>query len=1273
MSQHGLLIRSFIPFVPKKNKKVPTLGHKASPFFGGNVTKRFFPIAALTFLLTLSGIGIAQVATTSLRGVVKDPSGAVVPGAKITLTNGATGQVFSATSSAAGEYTLIQIPPARYTIDVTATGFGDQKKTAELLVNQPATIDFTMTVQATAEVINVSAQAQTLNTTDASLGNSANNALIQALPSETRNVPDLLSLQPGVLYLPTTNDSRSGAVNGGRSDQGNITLDGVDDNDQVNGYAFTGVLRETQDSIEEFRVTTGDANADSGRSSGAQVSMVTKSRTNRFHGAAYEYNRPTFTVANDWFNKQAELSSDLPNIPGKLIRNIFGGAVGGPIKKDKLFFFGNYEGSRLAENAEVVQTDPTASYKAGILTYQDASGNNHTLSPAQVATLDASCQVCNTAAYPYPPGPNPNALAFFASLPTANGTLEPDGLNEGSYAFSSPNPIRLNTTIGRIDYVPSDKHRIFVRGNLQKDVTASTEQFPGQGPQSTIEDNTKGVTGGDTWTISSHLINDVRYGYIRQGFSNRGVGSGDYVDFRFLSTPTAETRTSITSVPVNNIVDNLSWNKGKQTFQVGANWRLIHQNFQTDALSFDSGSTNPYWLGGVAPGPSDLGAGFGNSYLIAYANLVGDVPYVTDYYNYHVSSASSATLLSDGAFLIKHFKANEYEWYVQDSWQAMPNLTLTFGLRHSILQTPWETAGQEITPTVDTHSWYEARESAALEGQIDEPDLAFSPSGPYYNKPGYYPKSKDNFAPRFAVAYSPDGKTSIRAGAGIYYDHFGEALVNNFGQNGQFGISSAITNPASIYQTETAPRFINRTTLPFNNGIGASTEAFPYTPADYNALITTGLDSRMKTPYSESFDLSVQREIPGGFTVEGAYVGRLGRHLLQSVDLAEPTDFVDPGGGGDYYTAGTQLSKLVDANADNPLASVPAIKYFEDMFPWMANFDYSGESATQAIYSDEWAPSRENLGATTALIDLDLYCGTAFQNPYSGDYPAYPCPSNFTSRFWQYQFASLFSLSSMGMSYYNSGQITLRHPMSHGLQMDVSYTYSTSIDEGSDAERSPALETGNFSIIFNTWKPQLNRGFSDFDTRHLLTADYVYQLPFGQGKALLGGANRWADAFVGGWQLSGILRSTSGLPWSIYEPGYTTNWTYSSYGVVTGPLKVHRHFNAQGNPAYFDSPATINNGVLTGSPVRLPYPGEAGERNLFRGDGYFDLDSGLAKNWKIGEFGALKFAWEVYNVTNTVRFDPASIGAGLTGGNLGVASSLLSSPRRMQFSLRYDF
>jgi hypothetical protein len=1262
-----------------------------------------FVVACLLSLCTVASL--AQNATTSLRGVIKDPTGAFVPGATITLSNGATGQKITATSNGSGDYQLQQILPAKYTITVAAPGFGSQVKSAELLVNQPATVDFSLSVRGSTEVVDVTESAQTLNTIDASLGGSTDNATIQALPSEERNVPDLLSLQPGVFFLPPpTNpalaDSRSGAVNGGRSDQGNITLDGVDDNDQVRGLAFTGVLRETQDSVEEFRVTTSNADADAGRSSGAQVSLVTKSGTNKFHGAAYEFFRPSDTVSNDYFNKQAQLSSGLDNRPPKKIRNIFGADLGGPIFKDKLFFFGNYEGERIAESAVVSQIAPTALYQQGILQYvgdipgtgsatTNPSTESDTISAAQVAQLDGACTVCNTTAYPNPPGPNPNALAYFNSMPAANGTSLGDGVNEGSYTFPSPNPKTLNTSIVRLDYVPSTSQRIFARGNLQKDTTGATEQFPGQGASSTTVDNTKGLTFGDTWTINQNMVNDIRYGYIRQGYSDIGVGSGDYVDFRFLANATAETRNTVVSVPVNNIVDNFSLTKGKHNIEVGVNWRLIHQNRTSNSSSFDNASTNPYWLKGNPPDPSTINGpsgtpldavdgGFQNSYEIAYANLVGTVPSVTVVSNYDITSASSATLLGDGTPLARHFKANEYEAYAQDSWRILPNLTITAGLRYTILQTPYETSGQEVAPTIDTHAWYLKRESAALQGQVYEPDLTFAPSGKYYNKPGFYPENKNNIAPRFSIVYSPDTKTTFRAGAGMYYDHFGEGLINTFDQNGSFGISSAVTNPAGILTSENSPRFTGRHNIPpgVNPLVSPATETFPFTAPQGNFAITWGIDNKLKTPYTEAFDASMQHEFPGGFTFELAYVGRLGNHLLQSLDLAEPVDYTDPQGGGDYYTAGGALSKEVDENGGDPTATVQAIPYFENVFPFMANivvtdpntgaivYDGTGKSATQNIYAEEWAPYRYNYGATTSLADIDFYCN-------------YGCPAGYQSKFWQDQFSSLYALSTIGKSYYNAAQFTLRHPMHHGLQMDVSYTFSKSIDWGSDAERTSEFSSGvafaNSSII-NTWKPYLNKGVSDFDTANLVTADWVYVIPVGKGKAVLGTANPFVEALLGGWQSSGIFRATSGLPFSFFEPGWTTDWQQEGYGIVTDPtIKAHKHRDGAGNVLYFQNANAINSGVYNGSPVRLPYPGETGERNNFRGDGYFDLDSGLAKAWGLGKLGNLKFTWEVYNITNTNRFDPFLIGSSLTGGNLGTASALLTTPRRMQFSMRYDF
>ena len=1056
-----------------------------------------------------------------------------------------------------------------------------------------------------------------------------------------------------------------------------MTLDGVDDNDQVRGLAFTGVLRATQDSTEEFRVVTSNANSDSGRSSGAQVSIVTKSGTNKFHGALYEYHRPTFTVANDFFLKSAQLSSGEANRPPKLIRNIFGGDLGGPIRKDKLFFFVNYEGTRQAESGIVQRTVPTALYQQGVIQYTATDGSTVALSPTQVTTLDAGCTVCGATAYPSGPGPNPNALAFLNSYPAANGTQLGDGLNTGSFTFSSPHPITLNTTIVKFDYIPSDKHRIFARGNLQKDTTGGLEQLPGQGPSSRLIDNSKGMTFGETWTISPTIVNDIRYGYVRQGYGNSGVGHGDYVDFRFLDTPTAETRSTIISVPVNNVIDNLNITRGTHNIQIGGNWRLVHQNRSSDSNSYNSASTNPYWLSGSPYDPTTLGqpsvdSGFSNSYQIALANLLGTVPSVTTISNYAVTSPTTGSLLNDGAAIDRHFKANEFEYYLQDSWRIKPNLTMTFGIRHTLLQTPYETKGQQVTPTIDTHAWFTQRETAALAGQVYEPNLDFAPSGKYYNKPGFWPKSKNNIAPRFAIVYAPGNKTSIRAGAGLYYDHYGEGLVNTFDQNGSFGLSTAVTNPAGTVSYGNSPRFTGRQALPTAPGggyVAPTTQAFPYPAPLGNFAITWGLDSKLKTPYTEAFDLSFQREIGGGFTLETAYVGRLGRHLLQSIDLAEPVDFVDPQGGGDYYSAGTALSKLVDANGGDPSASVGAIPYFENVFPFMANLGGNGQSATQNIYTNEWAPYRSNLGATTALADIDFFC-------------VYTCPAGYQSKFWQNQFSSLYALSTIGMSYYNALQVTLRHPISHGLQVDLNYTYSRSIDMGSDAERSSIYSNGvafSSSEIINTWKPYLNRAVSDFDTTHIVTANYLYQLPVGRGRAFGANTNRFVDAIIGGWTNSGILRATSGLPFNLFEPGWTTDWDEEGFGVVTdkNAVKVHRHFDANGNPQFFTNPAAINGGISSGTPVRLPYPGEAGQRNNFRGDGYFSLDSGLKKTWTIREGNRLELAWEVYNVTNTFRFDTSSaagnFGSGLTGGNLGISSAQLGSPRRMQFSLRYDF
>jgi len=1242
----------------------------------------------LLCILSTANLLFSQVASTSLRGTIKDPSGALVPGAKVTITNNATGASFDTVADNSGTYIFAQIPPAKYLIKATAQGFGDQSKTAELLVNQPATINFSLTIQASTETVDVSAVAQTLNTTDASIGNAVGNATIEAMPMDGRDPISLLSLQPGVLFMgesigltdktsPNYQDSRQGAVSGARSDQGNVTLDGVDNNDQVNGYAFNGVLRSTLDSTEEFRVTTADSNADAGRSSGAQLSLLTKSGTNKLHGSLYEYHRPSNMVANDWFLKNQQLTDGDSNRPTKYIVNTFGGSIGGPVLKNKLFFFYNYEGQRLATNRPVSQITPSATFMSGQVGYFAADGSTVLLTPQQVAQLDTGCTRC-----PNGPGVDQAVLDYLSDEPTSTVLAAGDGINNGTYNFSSPAPSRLNTNIAKIDFTPSAKHHFFVRGNLQKDFAAGTQQFPGQPPSSSLEDNSKGLAFGYTLFATQNIVNDLRYAYIRQGYSSAGVGQGDYVTIRFLSQPTAQTRSSIVNVPVNTIDDNLSWIKGNHTIGLGGNWRGITNNTANDENSYNGASTNPSYLSSkFAPDPTVLGLpavdpGYETSFDYAYATLIGLVAERDSSNNYKVTSATEASLLPDGSFIDRHFKSNEFEYFIQDSWRIKPNLTVTFGLRHTILQTPYESKGQQIAPTVDTHSWYLKRGSAAAQGRVFEDDLLFTPIGKVNHGPAFWPKEKGNIAPRFSLAYAPDSKTSIRTGFGIYYDHYGEALTNRFATLGSFGLSSQFNSPANTVNYRTAPRFTGPHDLPdLPVPEAPDTQSYPYAVPDGTFGINWGIDNHIKTPYTEAFNLSVQRELPGGFLIDAAYVGRLGRHLLQQLDLAEPVNYNDPKGAGDYFTAGTQMSKISDLNggaygglitcSDETCSDevdpvfVPAIQYFEDVFPQMANYDFDGESATEAIYNNEWAPQRYSYGETGALYDIDFGC---FYGP--------PCGT-----FWSPQFSSLISLSSIGASTYHAGQLTLRHPSRNGLTLDFSYTYSKSIDMGSDAERSAT----SYSAIQNVWDPSLSRGLSDFDTTHLITVDWSYAMPFGRGKSLLGNSGKVGDAIWGGWQWSGLGRWTSGLPFSVIEPGWTTNWELQAFAVNTAPVKVDKHIK-NGLPQVFADDNAISEGVVHGSPMRLPYPGEAGMRNKFRGDGVFDIDSSLAKNWALGERARLKFAWEVFNVTNSVRFDDNTtnneyLNNALTYPGFGFYTTVMgrNAFRHMQFGLRLDF
>lgn len=1279
----------------------------------------------------------SQETTTSVRGIVTDQTGAAIPGASVELANKAIDVQKQTTADDKGEYQFQQLVPSKYAISVSAPGMGRQEKIVELLVAQPATVNFALSISNATVTVEVASDNAALNTTDATIGNAVDNQTVQSLPMEGRNAPDLLSLQPGVLFLGhaqqqtlvSNEDSRSGAVSGARSDQGNVTLDGLDNNDQVTGLAFNGVLRSNLDSVDEFRVTTTGQNAESGRTSGAQVNVVTKSGTNGFHASAYEYNRDTFFAANDWFNKKTELLEGEPNKPGKLIRNTFGVAFGGPIRRDRLYFFNSFERQPTAENQQVIDTVPTRALRNGLVQYTtgDASGSNVVgtvgtgtylaqLTPAQFAVLDPNC----TTSCPWGHGEDPNVIALANQFPLPNATGVGDGYNTSEFTWSAPNPLVLNTEVLKLDYVINNKHRLFVRGDLQDDGSSQPALYPTKGAagyfsplaqpsQDTHTDGTKGFGVGETWLISNTLINNVRVGYTRQSYSDQGPGKTGYTTPTVIGLPFATTRTQIISVPVVNVVDDLTWTRKSHNFQFGVNYRNIQDQIATDAKSYSSASASsgenfdaisntgqsldPASPEGIAAGFAPVLSSFGSSYSSLSMGIAGVVASESIAYQYHNDSGGTASLLPNGSLIHRHFNANELEYYFQDQWRVTSKITLTYGVRHTILETPYEVNGQQVQPTISLHEWFETRAAEAAKGVVDQPNFTFAPSGKANHARPFYPMNWLNFSPRVGVAYAMNPKTTVRAGFGLYFDHFGEALVRNFSELGSYGLGGSESTPAGFFSPDTAPRFTNITTLPtYAPNIlppsllppPAATIRYPYAPPPAGQAFAWAIDDKLQTPYSYAMNLDVQRELPEGFVLEAAYVGRMGRHLIVQRDLGMPLDLVDPQSGMDYFTAASLLEK--QAYAKVPTSVVAKIAYWEDLFPDAAGASGSsmasipcsktvcqaGNSATQNIYNQFAA---QPLNATDDLNLMDTLCS--------------PGCGGQLYRYYNGAFSSLYSDGTIGSSSYNGGQLTLRHAMAHGYQADFSYTFSRAIDIGSDAERTCTSCTAvgttadaSTGVLINSFNPRQNKGVADFDTKHLITADAVYKLPFGTGERFLNASNGLANAIFGGWQLNGLGRWSSGLPFGLQiAGGWMTAWPKQSMTIQTAPLGAlaPKKTILKGTPDAFPNPTSLVAGITglsTSSPLRYPLPGEVGERNKYRGDGFFDTDAGLMKSWKITEGQSVKFDWEVFNLTNSVRFDcnpTTSLQNSVGKGSLGAYSRTLSVPRVQQFSLRYSF
>lgn len=1316
--------------------------------------------------LGMSVLALAQSATTSLHGTVYDPKGAVVAGASLTLVNPATGFQRATKSDAQGGYQFLELPPATYSLTVAAGGFATVDETGiELLVNTPGNVNVNMQVAGGTVTVEVAGTAPMVNTVNAALGHAFGEEQIADLPFEGRDPTGILSLQPGVVFtgnsakISSASDSRSGSVNGARSDQTNVSLDGVDNNDQLLGTAFQGATRVPLDSLEEIKVTTANSDADSGRSSGGQVSLVTKSGTNKFHGGAYEYNRSSIGNANDWFNKQSELANGLQNIPGHLVRNTYGAYFGGPIIKDKLFFFLDFETQELRQNFQATRIVPSDNLRNGIVSYPCATAdkrcNNGNYTISDLAPLDPNCTGLGTC--PLGPGANSAVEAIFQKYPHPNTDSVGDGLNYRGFTFSSPLPQKLDAYVAKLDYniTQNGNHRLFVRGVLDgdraaqsSDVTSVTgdggSQFPGDPANRTQVNTSKGVTVGYTATLSNTLINAFHFGYVRQGVDEVGQQSQHFIHFRGMDDITAETPTTQTAVPVKNWVDDVTKIKGNHTLQVGANLRQIDNIRQSNSTSFFTATTNAFWLAGsklansgtsldpAAFGLPAVASSFSTSYDFPVTALTGLVTEVGSNYNL----TKTLTALAEGAAVPRHFHAHELEFYGQDSWRIRPNLTMTYGLRYTVLQPPYETTGTQVAPDFSLNDWFYNRASSMLKGGVYDPLISFGLSGKANNGKPFWSYDYKDFAPRLAFAYSPQadsditrklwggpGKTSIRLGYGMYYDHFGEGITNSFDKNGSFGLTTSITNPAGIQGVDTSARLSALNTIPTTSAATTGTcltapcpivepapsGSFPVTPptslSGGGFAITWGLNDHLKTPYSHVLDFSITRELPKSFVVEASYVGRIAHRLLQEEDIAMPLNLFDPKSNTGYFTAVQALAKQY--RLGTPIQEIQKIPYWEDLYPGAAGSRFTQIGVPCATSSTPpgipCGPSNgalpANVTATQAMYDLFAFNGgnetTGLEYAdvpgifTSSCYPACATINGVSTpyAFYNPQYSSLYGWWSNGNSVYNGGQLSLRH-RAHGLQFDLNYTLSRSIDSGSNAERINQFEGSGFaSQVINSWAPKQLRAVSDFDTTHAINSNLVYELPFGRGKTFGSGMSRLANAVAGGWTISGVTRWSSGYPFTVSSGfGWATNFELESAAILsstvtpqTGTYIVQQAGGGTG-PNVFRNPGIANNSDVTAAlnAFRQSFPGESGQRNELRGPGTFNIDASLSKSWHITEAQALKFTWETFNVTNTPRFD---VGTMQISGNNSVSNSTsfgnfastLSNPRVMEFAVRFTF
>ncbi len=1243
--------------------------------------------------------------TASLTGVVSDNTGAILTDVVVKLVDTKTNTNYEAKTNAQGSYTFAKLLPGPgYQITFTKDGF-DSLLLSNIYIGVGTvhTENVKMQVGKITETVEVSdvGQSATLDTTDATISTNFDMKVVQDLPIQGRSsVIGLLALEPGVVTANASSDdpigSRDGVVTGARSDQTNVTLDGLDINDFSTGQSFTTVGNAPVDSIQEFHGETAMPMSASGRGSGAQVQLVTISGTNTWHGGVNEYLRNTVTEANNIFNTIPPNTKPVP----KLNRNQFGAKLGGPVVKDKLFFFFDYQGQRDAREDSVLYNNiPLDTFRNGQVGYIN---NGPDCDTGSRVNIDPACISYKNAADlatidPQGVGINQNLLDFInARYPHVNDPTGGDGVNTGGFRFNSAVHRTVNDYVARVDYNLTSKMKLFGRTSIVRDSGgddtnfAAPFHFPGDPITHSVVDHSYAYVVGHTWTINNNMVNNFFYGVTRSDLNFpvtfNPVGTSYFQVFGPFSLPFDQQESQHRIIPIPVYRDDFTWVRGKHNYQFGGTFKPI----KTDSNQVNDLNFVTMGVGGDLPNlrqtpsdtlrPTDIlqdsGTIAAGRWDTAFTTMLGRFANIGSNFN----NGPDLNPIPQGTGHTRNYRYYETEVYWQDTFRMRDDLTMTYGLRYQYYSVPYEVHGLEAIPNVNLAGFFDPRAADALTGGQNYQLETYNFGGKANHAPGLYEPDWKDFAPRFAIAYNPrvtsgffghllgDRKTVIRAGSGLIFDHpvtnavnFIQDQANYIFQNASTtafgGANSGPTTNGPTKALLNDPRFTDINTLPTINSPAPVT--VPFTPFDIQGLAdgqaNYAVDSHLKTPYSIATTVGIQRELPGNFLLETSYVGRYGRRLLAQADAGQVVNTVDPASGQSLMTAFSAMTKESRAG----VSSFTTQPFFENQVSAALGDtceDFFGDTCTNVVGFG--LQGFVDFGDTTDFIQ-NLYRFPLLL-PGVGLHP---------------QFGSNVYIANKSFSAYNGLLVTLHKRPSHGLQFDFNYTFSHSIDNLS-APINNVFGTSNLSggIICDITDLSKCRGNSDFDVTHLISGDWIYDLPIGKGRQFGSAMPGWANQIVGGWQLSGTVTGHSGFAFTNVSGAFPISFFTNAPGTFIGTqsdIATKIHFTDKGFQLFKDQDRAM-------SAFRGPIGLEGGTRNNLRGPAYLNFAMGLSKQFPIKERFIVRFRADAFNVFNHVNFGlPGTGGSGGTAditdqNSFGIIHST-ASMRSMQFALRLDF